>query len=120
MTDIDVATGLPVVPEGYYWRVAYEDGNYYKYTNVSLMRKAFRRNGKPKRRDDEVQTCSFEPGPEGRAAKDKGAWVSWKILESAEYILTIQEDRLQRAELIATMKTYEGNYPPKTLNKEEE
>ncbi len=97
MTKKDSATGLPEVPEGYFWRVGtQESGHWFPYT-IWLMRKVPRRffSGT---KDEYVDSQGFQD------------LSNQAIKLAAQKVMLNQKFLVMERELL-------GDYPPKSLEK---
>lgn len=104
MPELDENTGLPALPDGYFWRVRYE-GVYGDYVKMSVMRK-------PKYRF----LWSW-------AVEDARLYASIFTDDNAEELLIKLAGRVHarfietlRPSSYQTVKKYLGDYPPKSLN----
>jgi len=123
-------TGLPELPEGHYWKVTDVPEPFGQRSRViALMRKRFRRNGKPARKDESVDFQRFD-GPyvheswdykidvdksveENRAAYEQHTKEC--IQQAAEMVLKRQYRKLVRVALEKEGDGFYGKYPPKSL-----
>lgn len=92
-TEIDDATGMPVVPEGFFWRV--KRGGFYRL-NVQLRQKFLWVLSL------EVDSCPTDDGSE------------WGVSNIAAYILHKWEERNNRVTGTGVRHLL-GDYPPKKL-----
>ena len=109
-------TGLPELPEGYWWRVSRDSGNYLDHISVEIVYTA------PKER-----WWTDKPHPtkttQKTLAKQLDYWHDFSISESPEdHIRALAECALARAEKIWLKNSRKtelddllGDYPPKSL-----
>lgn len=133
--EINEYTGLPELPEDFYWRVETGRDDHWRAhrSYVSLMRKAevpnanwFQRKvlhhftGLNKYRDREMEYRFFDPEVIRETMEkndvDADSAIRAIIKKSAQTIWEIYSNMLQERELVDTMKEFDGDYPPKTLN----
>lgn len=91
--EMDEATGLPLLPEGHYWRVgpSYPSS---PHVRVGIMRKSDKRRGK------DIEVCS---GAASRSTFDKAA-----LLDTAAHTMKYRFGTTEATDLY-------GDYPPKKL-----
>lgn len=120
MTEIDVATNMPVVPEGYFWKVHVYWGDYDKLPSTTVELRKKRRFGSKRIaylddwlavRDPNVaypELIRLLPEAYPKA-----------IRELAEKVLRKNEKQLHDADyyarFAAAKKNLSGSYPPKKL-----
>lgn len=135
MVPVDEATGLPELPEDYFWRVRHTRNNEYDlngYIHVSLMKNLPPKWYKKNRvefihykkfdlddRDREYQTCRYKTHM--IVDPDKYEQIVFRL---AAVVLEERKDQLEAAELNhrakAELKRITGDYPPKSINYKEE
>jgi hypothetical protein len=99
VTDFDAQTGLPAVPEGYFWRVKAPSrlGEYY----TVQLRKRWRLVGS--------RTI-------GWTVISRGKISAAEVVDSACYALTYSNEILSHfGNLVPVRKDLVGNYPPKRI-----
>lgn len=107
MSDIDIETGLPKLPENFFWRVSNSGGIIDVYPMVEIREKYVGFFGREKSRRAGIgdTLVSHTWGPRD------GESVRENILYLAEKIVNRFED--QRTQL--SEPDYRGDYPPKSL-----
>lgn len=118
MTDIDVETGLPKLPDGYFWRIApwYSalDSSAPYVIQVELRNRSRRRNWRLKMID-----CDYEVGRLNiRWSTMVNGFESDRrelIREVAEKVYSQVRYRLNQEAEVADIESLYGDYPPKKL-----
>ena len=110
MNDIDSTTGLPELPEGYFWRVFRNGGMFDIYPMVQIRERYKGMFGREKSRPagigDTLTTHSYGPRT-GESVKEN-------IIRLSESLYEEFQDQCSRAQ----EPDYSGDYPPKKFDRD--
>lgn len=115
--DINYTTGLPELPEGYWWRVKREDIEHYgSWVSVNIMRRVPKRSfwtdkPHPTKTTTVVFVYSYERWEKFASATAPKV----RIFEIAAHVLRKAEDRWRTENQADEVTDLLGDYPPKRL-----
>lgn len=119
MTEIDVTTNMPVVPEGYFWKVTVYWGDYDKCPSATVSLRKKRRIGSKVIAWMDDFLAVRDPNVAYELIRLLPEAYPKAIRELAEKVLRKNEKQLHDADyyarFAAAKKNLSGSYPPKKL-----
>lgn len=114
---LDPATNMPLLPEGFAWKVRFRKGVYERWDDCILEIK--RGKAQAYYKEWHVKRPNKEDGGEKYVAvkpEDMPEYVQLAGISTLENLLEDNELEIKRLKLVNAMEALEGDYPPKRLS----